>query len=376
MFYVLLFGSMGAYLPFWPLWLEDWGLSKAEVGYFLSVAIVVRIAAGLGLPILADRLDSRRNMVALLCCLGAVLFLSHLWIDSKLILLLATAATGGVIAGVMPLGEALGMAASRRHSFGYAPARAMGSLAFLIVAYLVGVLVVDFGINVVLYIIVACYFAAIFLGKTHPGGGFKGQARPGLRDLARMIGHPTFALFAIGMGCLQSSHAVYFAYASVHWRALGLSEDQIGLLWSFAIFAEVAIMLGPGPALLRWTGIVGAIGISCVISALRWAAMTADPTGLWLWLLQGTHAFTFGLGHLGAMAFIAAAIPERANASAQGAYSGLAVGVFMTAGTVLSAQLFPTYEGLTYLVGTAIALMGALSCLLLAKRWHGTALSV
>lgn len=367
---------MGAYVPFWPLWLEDWGLEKAEIGYFLTTAIAVRIVAGLGLPMLADRLDSRRNMVAGLCLLGAALFLLHLWISTKLVLLLATIATGAVIAGVMPLGEALGLAASRRHKFPYAPARAIGSVAFLLAAYLVGELVVDFGINVVVYIIVVTYLATAFLGKSHPGGGGAKKKRPGIREISKIIGNPLFAWFALGIGCLQASHAVYFAYSSIHWRALGFDEDYIGLLWSFAIIAEVLMMLGPGPMLVRKLGMINAIALAGGVAVLRWIAMSFDPVGAWLWVLQGTHGFTFGLGHLGAMAFILSAVPERANASAQGAYSGFSVGILMALGTVVAARLYPQLAAQTYFVGSVIATIGVVACVVLVRRWDGKPLEI
>ena len=36
-YYGFLFLALGAHLPFWPLWLSDWGLSAAEIGLYIMI---------------------------------------------------------------------------------------------------------------------------------------------------------------------------------------------------------------------------------------------------------------------------------------------------------------------------------------------------
>ena len=62
-FYFVLFAATGAHLPFWPLWLGDWGLTAVEVGLFTSVGVAVRVVAGMAIPAIADRLDRWRLTV-------------------------------------------------------------------------------------------------------------------------------------------------------------------------------------------------------------------------------------------------------------------------------------------------------------------------
>ena len=88
--------------------------------------------------------------------------------------------------------------------------------------------------------------------------------------------------------------------------------------------------------------------------------MMADPTGLWLWPIQCLHALTFGAGHLGAIAFIARAVPDRYSAAAQGAAGAMAGGGAMALQMALAAWLYPTLGGLTYGLGAASAGLGLL----------------
>ncbi|WP_161863561.1 MFS transporter [Algicella marina] len=375
-FYTTMFAALGAYLPFWPVWLEDWGLSTAEVGLFLSLSMLTRTAAGFALPMIADRLDRRRATMAALCICAAMLFVAHLWADTRTALLILTLASGAIFSGLMPLGEALGAGASRRFGFAYARVRSAGSISFLAASMALGVLIAAFGANAALWTIVIFLIASAALGLVHPGGGtLKGQSPPALSDIFRLMTDRTFLLFTAAAALAQSSHAVYYAYGSVHWRALGMSEPRIGALWSFSVVVEIVLMLGPGAWLMARLGPVGALAGGAVAGIVRWSLMVFDPTGAMVWVLQSLHAFSFALGHLGAMAFIAAAVPERFGGTAQGAYTGLAGGLLTAAAMGASAALYPIFGGGTYLLAAAMSATGLLLFIGLARRWQGQELS-
>ena len=105
--------TTGVQLPFWPLWLADWGLTPAEIGLYTALGMAVRVVAGLAIPALADRLDQRRLTIVACAAAGIVLYLAHLGIHTRPLLLAATLAVGAVMAGIGPIAEALGVAAAR-----------------------------------------------------------------------------------------------------------------------------------------------------------------------------------------------------------------------------------------------------------------------
>ncbi len=371
-YYAALFGALGVHLPFWPLWLENWGLSPAEVGAYTAAAIAVRVVAGLVLPVLADRLDARRATLAVTAGFGALAFLAHLSIDDAGVLFFATMASAAVFSGLVPIGDALGMAASRSFGFEYAQARSVGSAAFLVANLGLGAVIASQGPGAALWAIVAFLAATAWLGLTHPGGGkARAAARPTLSDARRLVSSRPFVAFVLAIGLSQASHGVLYAYGSIHWRALGLGEARIGALWAFGVGVEVALMAIWGGALVRRLGATGAIALSAGIGALRWAAMTADPTGALLWALQASHAASFAAGHLGAVAFISAAAPERLAGSAQGFFGAVAGGLLMALGAALAAALYPSQGGGVYWIACAMSLGGLLASRWLARVWRG-----
>ena len=55
------------------------------------------------------------------------------------------------------------------------------------------------------------------------------------------MGDPAFLLFLGAAAAIQSSHAVYYAFGTLHWRGLGHSEAVIGWLWAEGVIAEILL---------------------------------------------------------------------------------------------------------------------------------------
>jgi PPP family 3-phenylpropionic acid transporter len=376
LFYVAFFLAVGAHMPFWPLWLAGWGLGPGEIGLYTALGAASRVAGSIAIPALADWLDARRATIVATALGGAGLFLAHLGIESRPVLLLATFATGAAFAGIGPIGEALGLAASRHHGFAYAQARSVGSAGFLLASLAVGAVIPVLGTDLVLWWIVASFLAMALLARGHPGGRrVEGQIPPDLREIATLVTLPVFGLFVLAVALLQASHAVLYAYGSVHWRALGLTEAAIGGLWAIGVIAEIALMLTIGGAIVSRLGPVRALAVAGAAGILRWGVMAFDPTGWELVLLQILHALTFAIAHLAAMAFIFRAVPARFGASAQGALSAMAGGLALAAGMALAALLYPILGGATYAIGAAFSGGGLVAAFLLGRHWRGERLA-
>lgn len=370
-FYGFFFGAMGAHLPFWPVWLKDWGLTEAEVGDFLALAVVARVLCGLAAPWLADRLNAPRRALAALGALGTVLFLAHPWIDSRAVLLAATLATAGVIAGITPIADALSLRAAGRGGYSYGPVRSVGSATFLLVSLACGATVGLWGSGVALWWIVAGFAPLAVLGLIHPGGAGAPVGRPRLAEAARLARSPVFLTAMVAGAAAQSSHAVLYAYGSIHWRAQGIGDGTIGALWAFGVVVEVAVMALWGRRLIEALGPVGAMALACAAGLIRWTAMLFDPGLAWLWPLQALHGLTFTAAHLGVIAFVRAAAPDRLAATAQGLTGAVAGGAMMAGASFLAARVYPHEGAGAFWIAIGLAALGLAAALLLRRIWRG-----
>jgi PPP family 3-phenylpropionic acid transporter len=99
--------------------------------------------------------------------------------------------------------------------------------------------------------------------------------------------------------------------------------------------------------------------------------MTFDPGLPALVVLQALHGLTYGAAHLGAIQFMAAAVPQSAAGTAQALYATMAAGCVIGAVTLASGPLYATYMGGAYWVAAGTAAMGLAAILVVARRWDG-----
>jgi PPP family 3-phenylpropionic acid transporter len=376
-FYAGIFLALGAHLPFWPVWLKDWGLSDAEVGAMLGAAVFARIAAGVGAPWLADLTGARRTALALLGALGAAVFLAHLLAETRGALLALTLLAAIAMSGSIPIGDALASAAARLHGFGYAQVRAVGSAAFLLANIACGWAIGLFGAQAALWWIVAAMALTAVAALRHPGGARPPGAlveRPKLGEALRLARRGPFLLAALASAAAQASHGPLYAYGSLHWRAQGLDEATIGQLWALGVAVEVALMLWLGGWLTARLGAWGCFALSAAAALARWAAMALEPSAAWLWFWQATHALSFAPAHLAAVAFVTAAAPERLAASAQGLIGAGIGGAAMAGAMFAAAAVYPAHGAGIFWLGAGLAALALAAAFALRARWDGGAL--
>lgn len=373
-FYAALFAVAGAQLPYWPIWLAEWGLSAAEIGRYLGLAILVRIVGATLLPALADRFAIRRLTITGAALAAAALYLLHLGIGSPATLLAATMAAALAMSPLLPLGEALGLRASIWHGFAYAPVRAAGSIAFLTVNVGAGAAIERLGAAPVLWIVATGLIAVAALGALHPGGGAApsrdtDRAAPG--ELRRLLAAPAFLAAAAAVATGQASHSVYYVYSALDWTAQGIGAALIGWLWAFGVLVETALMLGPGRDWVERLGPARALAVAAAAGVVRWSAMVLEPPLALLWPLQALHALTFAIGHLGFMAFVAAAVPPRLGGSAQGVAIGAVSGLTMAGAAFGGAAIADRFgTSAAYGLSTALSAAALLAAVALARLWR------
>ncbi len=374
-YYAVMFGALGAHLPYWPLWLDHWGLTPAEIGEFAGAAILARIIGATVLPALADRFAIRRWVISGTAILTAIIHLAHLGIEDRETLFLATLVAAMVMAPSIPLGEALGLRAASQHRFAYAPVRAAGSIAFLAANIAVGAGIATLGPDLVLWVIVIGFLGVAALGVVHPGGGAAASNLDDQASTSEILGLakiPVIWIFALAVSTGQAGHGVYYVYSVLDWRAQNIDASVIGWLWAVGVIAETALMLGPGRRWLLRLGAARALLLAGCAGIIRWSVFALSPDLIWLWPMQALHALTFALAHLAAIAFIAEAIPKRLSASAQGFVSGLISGLVMAAATMGAARLvdvFSIADG--YWLAVSLSAASCLFAIWLARSWQG-----
>jgi MFS transporter, PPP family, 3-phenylpropionic acid transporter len=365
-FYGAVFASVGVHLPYWPVWLEAQGLSAAEIGILLAASFWPRIVTNLVLPLQADRLGERRRPMILLASVtfaGLVLFglADRFWAFLALSVIV-----GASWASILPLGEALVLQNTRERGIDYGRVRLWGSIAFILAAAGGGLWVEQSGPAPVLAILLGTIALLVAACSLMPEVRVDG-VRHGPPSLGRLLRVPGVLVFTAAAGLIQVSHAVYYGFATLHWRAAGHGEALIGWLWAEGVIAEVVFFAVAG-TVLRKIGALPLLALSGALAALRWS-MTALGTDLALLIpAQALHAASFGAAHLAAMHHLRDTVPPELQASAQGFYSAIGIALPFSLLTPLAGWMYGAFEGRAFWPMAALALIGAALAWRIAPR--------
>ena len=377
LFYGAIFLLIGFHLPYFPVWLEWRGLSPGEIGIVLSAPLAVRIVITPVISFAADRAGDRRRVLILLAW-GALCGLSLFTLASGFYTILAIAILAAFFwTSVMPVTEAIAMDGVRRSGHDYGRMRLWGSLTFIAASFAGGIGLQTWGAPAALWLMIAATGSIVAAAYLLPRPVGKGRlkeatALPQIRvkDAVSLMRAPLFLLFLAATGLVQASHAVYYAFGTIHWQSLNISPGVIGLLWAVGVIAEILLFMFSGRAVAA-LGTVNLIILAALAGILRWT-ITAFSPPLWvLFPVQVLHALTFGAAHLGAVHFISQAIPEKTSATAQGLYAACSAGIAMGAAILASGALYEALGGYAYLAMAALCLVSLAGTVVLARLWQG-----
>jgi PPP family 3-phenylpropionic acid transporter len=281
-------------------------------------------------------------------------------------LLLLSLLTGATWATILPLGEALALGEAKRGGLDYGRVRLWGSLTFILAAIGVGEWLERAGPPIILWSVatmVGCLLAACVL---LPPGEFEGRGAAAA-DLRLLVRKPEFLAFVAAAGLLQASHAVYYGFATLHWRAAGHGELVIGLLWAEGVVAEVALFAWAA-ALLRRSPPVRLLTLAGALTVARWVLSALSTDLVVLVPAQALHAASFGAVHLAAMHYLRDRTPPELHASAQGFYAALGTALPFGLLTPVAGWLYGVAGGTAFWAMAAIALLGTALAARLSSR--------
>ena len=364
----------GTQLAYLSVWLDWAGLGPREIAIVTAAPLFVRIAATPVIAFAADRSgDHRRFLIGLSwAALAALVVLAQargFWAILAAMLIFAVAWTT-----IMPLTETVAMGGVRVAGLDYGRMRLWGSLSFIAASFCGGWAVERLGAGSVIWLIVvggALMTAAAHALERPIGLGRLGtatrQPRLELSGALPLLSSRAFLLLLMAGGAVQAAHAVLYTFSTLHWRAQGLSAELCGLLWAISVVAEIGLFAFSG-AVVKRVGAMQLIGVGAVAAIVRWTAMGFDPPLALLVSLQILHGLTFGATHLGAMHFMARAVPEGQAGTAQALYASVTGGLAMGGAILLAGPLYAEFGGRAYWAMAVLAAVGLMASLALRRR--------
>lgn len=374
-FTAVYFTVVAAMTTYWPVWLESRGMGAVEIGALLTVAQWIKVPGTLLTGYLAGRhLGAALLMpgLALIAALAMALFSQA---EGFWALLILTGCFAFVWPALLPLGDSLTLAAANRHGFDYGRVRLWGSISYMAAAVVIGLLVREGGAAAIYLFVIGGCIATVLATLAIPRERIAARPATPSAGMRALLGNRIFLLFLLVAGAGQLSHAVFYGFSTIAWRQLGIDDGAIGLLWAEGVVAEILLFMFAGRIVAR-VGAIGMLALGALGGLVRWplTALAGDVGELAT--LQVLHALTFGATHLGAMQFMARAIPASSLATAQSLYYALPMGVGMGLATLLAGYLFSRVGVDAYWAMGALSLAALLAALALGRLWRGAQLTL
>ena len=364
--YAAYFVGAGIQMPFFPLWLKAKGLDARMIGVVLAAPFVARLIA---VPLATRQADGREAVRAGIMLATAASVLGYVLValaEGPAAILGAFTLASLALTPIMPLSETYALRGLSARGRAYGPVRLWGSATFILGSMTAGFFADVIPARDLIWLIVAgtLLTALVALALAPLGAAPAADAAPAVPR--KLLRDPAFIAVLVAASLIQSSHAVFYGFSTLQWRADGLNGTAIAGLWALGVIAEIVLFALQGrlppflsPPVLMLVGGVGA--------TLRWSVMAFNPPAALLPFVQLLHALSFGATHLGALGFVARHAPPGRGATAQG-YLALAIGTAMAAMTGLSGVLYGSYGAKAYLAMALAAIGGSVACYVAIRR--------
>ena len=334
--YLAYFSAVGAASPYLFLYYSHLGLGLAEIGALAALSAAVGLVVSPAWGALADHFAQTRLTLPLaaLVAIGGALILAtgHDLVQIGAGVVVLAAGLGGLgpildARAIETLGPDRGL---------YGRVRALGSAAFVVGAWAVGILIdLDGLASLFLAYIPALLVTAVVSVSL--------VRRPAIRSVGIVHGTvdlvraPGMRLFMLGSFLVWTALVAVNSFMSIRMEAVGGAAATVGLVWAVGAAVEVPVMWWFA-RLVRRFGVGRLMVAGAVLFAVRAgvAAVAGDPPTL---LVTAPIAgVAIGLFFIGAVNFVAERAPGGLAATAQGLFSAV-LGLATIVGSAVSGVL-------------------------------------
>lgn len=364
-FYFWYFAFIGAFAPYFALYLQRLGYSPVEIAVLIAINPISRIYGPNLWGWLADHYHARGAIIRWCAVLTAVIFAGVLLEPGFLGMLALLALLNLFWSGILPLAEASTMALLGERVGTYGRIRLWGSVGFVAIVVAGGYLLDAFGIRALAPAILVLLVLTAASTFPLPRDRSVTRREPHV-PIGRLLLQPGVGALLAGFFLMQLAHGPYNTFFSIYLVETGHSKKVVGWLWALGVLAEIALFVWL-PQLLKRVSVERILAASFGCAAVRFLLIAWGVESLALLVVaQLMHAITFGAFHAAGVAAMHRIFKGRNQARGQAIYTSLGYGAGGTLGTLAAGYGFEHFGGA---VTFSLAAVAAGAALLLFRRY-------
>jgi PPP family 3-phenylpropionic acid transporter len=358
-FYFFYFAYLGAFAPFFSLYLESIGLTPFDIGIVMALPQLTRIVAPHLWSWLADTTSKPVWVVRLTGVAGTIVFFA-IFVSTRFSVVFATIfAMTFFWSAALPLMEATTLTYLGTETTRYGRIRVWGSIGFIAAVVSIGYALDRLPLGAVPVLVLAMMVSMLvctFLVPEAPVAHHSEET-----SVSHVIFKPeVIALIAAG-ACMSAAHGPYYTFFSIYLVAEGYSKAATGWLWALGVICEIAIFAWM-PRLFRACPLRQILIASFALAVVRFLAIG--------WLVQSLaallaaqvlHAATFGAFHAASIGYVHRFFKGRLQSRGQAIYGSVSFGLGGAIGGFASGYVWDHWGApLTFSLAAAAALLGML----------------
>ena len=357
-FYFVYYFFVGAFVPYWGLYLQSEQFSAADIGILMSLFQISRIFAPNLWGWLADHTKQRVRWIKLTAFLGLLGFIAVFWAQGFWWLFFVMLSLSLFTSSTLPLSESLTLAHLATTDGHYSRIRMWGSLGFIFAAGILGFMIDTYGIKSLLWFLLGVQILLFALTFKLP----EAVIAPHENDhfsIWQVVKNPAVIALLLGCALMVTAHGVLYNFYSIYLAEHGYSKGMIGLLWALGVICEIIIFMLM-PKMMAHFSLKNILLISLALAVLRFSMIGVAVESLWLLLVaQSLHAFTFGSFHAASVEVITQFFNGRHQAKGQAIYNSVAYGIGGTIGGLAGGYALQYWGGeTTFLLAAIFPLLG------------------
>lgn len=359
-FYFFYFAFIGAFAPYWSLYLQSLDFNAFQIGVLMSLLQVMRIFAPAAWGWLADH--TRRPLVivqlsAVLCLIsyaGVFLGSGFFW------MFVVMALMSFFWSASLPLVEATTLSHLGESPARYGHIRLWGSIGFIVAVIGIGYVLDAASIRTLLWLVLGSLIGiTLFAGYIPDAQALSHDTD--LLPVGEILRRPeVIALFAACF-LMAAAHGPYYTFYSIYLAGHDYSKSSIGWLWAIGVICEIAVFILM-PGLMRKFALKQLLVTSFILAVLRFLVIGWGVG--WAGLIvfaQTLHAATFGAYHACAVALVHHFFRGRHAPKGQALYTSLTFGAGGAFGGLYSGYAWDALgASVTFSIGAGCALAGLL----------------
>jgi MFS transporter, PPP family, 3-phenylpropionic acid transporter len=357
-FYFFHFAVLGAFAPYWSLYLQSLSFNALQIGILMSLLLITRIFAPTAWGWLADHTGRRVMIVQFAAISGLVSFCGFFLGESFAWIFLIMLLMSFCWSASLPLIEAVTLSHLGDQTDKYGRIRSWGSVGFILSVVGMGYLLDAVDIVWLLWTVLGFKLGIVIFSHHIPESEVV-EYSVDQGSIRQVCKHPAVIAFLFSSLLMIFAHGAYYTFFSIYLVEHGYEKGFVGWLWAVGVICEIGVFFLM-PWMMQRFSLKAILIMSFACAILRFLMIGWGVEWVMIILIaQILHAVTYGAHHIAAMMLVHHYFHGQHQAKGQAIYTSVAFGLGGTLGAISSGYTWDSVGAeLTFTISAISAFLG------------------